>query len=77
MAKHVTEMDTQLALDYTKHLCITPCAKCKKTVKMPINLNEPSTFKCEKCGEKNRIYVSIETVLVTDPLIEKSKVSIT
>lgn len=54
-------------LSYQAVEVICPCSKDAKQI-VPIRLNTPNQYKCNKCNKNVAIYIAVETAFTTEPI---------
>lgn len=64
------EQDNQMLAEIAKQSAVVSCAFCEEDNLAPIRLDEDNTFTCTSCNKENSIYVNIQTVQPTEPLVD-------
>lgn len=65
------ELEKIKELSYQTIEVTCPCSKTAKQF-IPIRVDRPNYYKCNKCERTVGVYINVETVLVTEPIANTS-----
>ena len=68
MAHLQLEQEKSLLDSIAKQSVALPCQSCEGRSVVPIRLDIDNSFDCDHCGERNVVYVNIETAVTTNPV---------
>ena len=63
-----SEQEKALLDSIAKQSVALPCQSCDGRTVVPIRLDIDNGFDCDHCGERNVVYVNIETAVTTNPV---------